>query len=142
MMRRRRLTTSRSKPTVLSTRTSYRSDAAKVPSEHVEQRTFVSAFRRHYRDVRIFAIPNGEARSRVTGARLKLEGVSAGVPDLFVPAWLCWIEMKRQRGGVVSTVQRDWHEYLRDIGHTVIVAKGCEDALTQVAEVKKSVDVR
>lgn len=36
-------------------------------------------------DVRmLFAIPNGGARSKITGAILKAEGVRAGVPDLFV----------------------------------------------------------
>ena len=99
-----------------------------IPSEHIEQREFVSAFRKRHPDVRIFAIPNGEARSRTTGARLKAEGVSAGVPDLFIPAWLVWIEMKRQRGGAVSPAQRDWHSYLKSLGHTVIVARGQEEA--------------
>jgi hypothetical protein len=101
-------------------------------SEHVEQREFVSWFRQTYRPVRIFAIPNGEARSRTVGARLKLEGVSPGVPDLFVPEWGLWVEMKRAKGGTVSAVQRDWHRYLGDIGQRVIVAHGCEDAKRQV----------
>ena len=106
------------------------------PSEHVEQRQFVSWFRQTYRPVRIFAIPNGEARSRTTGARLKAEGVSAGVPDLFIPAWRVWIEMKRSDGGTVSAVQKDWHAYLRLINHIVIVAHGCDDAIRQIRTVK------
>jgi len=108
--------------------------ASVIPSEHIEQREFVSAFRKRHPDVRIFAIPNGEARSRTTGARLKAEGVSAGVPDLFIPAWLVWIEMKRQRGGTVSPAQRDWHRYLASIGHTVIVARGQEEAWRLIGE--------
>jgi hypothetical protein len=85
--------------------------------------------------VRIFAIPNGEARSKTTGARLKLEGVSAGVPDLFVPEWGLWVEMKRASGGVVSASQKDWHAYLRSVGQRVIVAHGCADAQRQVQSV-------
>lgn len=85
--------------------------------------------------MRIFAIPNGEARSRTTGARLKAEGVSAGVPDLFIPAWSVWIEMKRADGGVTSDAQDDWHAYLRSIGHDVIVAHG----LTAAQEAIKSI---
>ena len=92
----------------------------------------MSWFRQTHRGVRIFAIPNGEARSRTTGARLKVEGVSAGVPDLFIPAWGVWIEMKRADGGVVSDVQADWHGYLRSVGHTVIVAHGMADAIEQL----------
>jgi hypothetical protein len=103
-------------------------------SEHVEQREFVSWFRQTYRPVRIFAIPNGEARSKATGARLKLEGVSPGVPDLFVPAWGVWIEMKRAKGGTVSAVQKDWHAYLRSIGQRVIIGYGFEDARAKVAQ--------
>lgn len=101
-------------------------------SEHVEQREFVSWFRQTHRGVRIFAIPNGEARSRTVGARLKLEGVSPGVPDLFIPAWGVWVEMKRTKGGSVSPVQKDWHRYLKDIGQRVIVGYGLEDAKRQV----------
>lgn len=104
-------------------------------SEHVEQREFVEWFRQTYRGVRIFAIPNGEARSRTTGARLKAEGVSAGVPDLFIPELLTWVEMKRADGGVVSDAQANWHTYLRGLGHRVIVARGLEDAKKQVIDI-------
>ena len=74
------------------------------------------------------------------GAALKVEGVSAGVPDLFVPEWLLWVEMKRQTGGVVSPVQKDWISYLEGIGHRVIIGKGFEDAKRQVEGVKKPTD--
>ena len=47
-------------------------------TEHVEQREFVSWFRKTFPAVRILAIPNGSQRSRTTGARLKAEGVVAG----------------------------------------------------------------
>ena len=60
--------------------------------------------------------------------RLKAEGVSAGVPDLFVPEWLLWIEFKRQKGGSVSKEQKEWHEYLDSIGQTVLICKGAEHA--------------
>ena len=82
--------------------------------------------------MRIFAIPNGEARSKAAGARLKLEGVSPGVPDLFVPEWQLWIEMKRAKGGTISPAQKDWHAYLATIGQRVIVGYGVEDARRQI----------
>ena len=106
-------------------------------SEHLEQVRLVSWFRRQYPDARIFAIPNGGGRSASQGAALKAEGVQAGVPDLFVPEWLLWLEMKREAGGVVSPVQRDWISYLESIGHRVIVGKGFEDARRQILDVKK-----
>jgi hypothetical protein len=71
------------------------------------------------------------------GAALKAEGVQAGVPDLFVPAWLCWIEMKKESGGVVSPVQKDWIQYLESIGHRVIIGRGFEDAKSQIEGMKK-----
>lgn len=103
-----------------------------MKTEHEEQRELVSWFRKTFNSVRIFAIPNGGARGLATAARLKAEGASAGVPDLFVAAWCLWIEMKRERGGVISPEQQDWLAYLSGVGHTTIVAKGCEDAKKQI----------
>ena len=100
-------------------------------TEHVEQREFVRWFRQTF-PVRILAIPNGSQRSRTTGAKLKAEGVVAGVPDLFIPSWLLWIEMKRADGGTTSAVQKNWIEYLASVGHRVIVARGCADAIKQI----------
>tara|TARA_R110000824_G_C14844700_1_gene639408 strand:+ start:156 stop:581 length:426 start_codon:yes stop_codon:yes gene_type:complete len=100
----------------------------KVPTEHQEQVLFVQWFRREYPSVRIFAIPNGEARSQSAGARLKAEGVSAGVPDLFIPAWNTWIEMKRSDGGRISPKQKDWWDYLSGIDHQVFVCAGADSA--------------
>jgi hypothetical protein len=108
-----------------------------MESEHLQQGRLVSWFRRNYPGVRVFAIPNGGARSGVQGASLKAEGVSPGVPDLFVPEWLLWVEMKKESGGVVSPVQRDWITYLESIGHRVIVGRGFEDAKRQIEDVKK-----
>lgn len=108
-----------------------------VRTEHVEQREFVSWFRKTFPAVRILAIPNGSQRSRTTGARLKAEGVVAGVPDLLIPAWSLWIEMKRADGGSVSTQQKDWHRYLESIDHTVLVCAGFLQAKEKVEELLK-----
>ena len=110
---------------------------APARTEHVEQREFVSWFRKTYPAIRILAIPNGSQRSRTTGARLKAEGVVAGVPDLLVPAWNLWIEMKRADGGAVSAVQKDWHRYLESIDHTVLVCAGFLQAKEKVEELVK-----
>lgn len=106
-----------------------------MKTEHEEQRDFVQWFRRTYPGVRIFAIPNGGARGAATAGRLKAEGVSRGVPDLFVPKWRLWIEMKRERGGVLSPDQKDWHNYLCDIGQKVIVGNGFEDAKKKIEKI-------
>lgn len=101
-------------------------------TEHEVQREFVKWFRQTLPTIRIFAIPNGGSRSKAQGARLKVEGVSRGVPDLFCPELYLWIEMKREKGGVVSPEQRDWLSYLGDIGYAVLVCRGLDDAKEQV----------
>jgi hypothetical protein len=116
-------------------------DVDTVLSEHTEQALFVQWFRRTYPDVRIFAIPNGGSRSRSQGAKLKVEGVSAGVPDLFIPHGSIWVEMKRARGGSVSAEQKSWHSYLREIGQTVIVGYGFDDAKDKILSMDLNMNV-
>ena len=106
--------------------------AERIPTEHEEQREVVRWFRQTYKGVRIFAIPNGGARSPATAGRLKAEGVSSGVPDLFVPAWGLWVEMKRTKGGAVSSEQKDWIKYHEEVGYCVKVCKGAEAAKGQI----------
>jgi hypothetical protein len=104
----------------------------RIPTEHEEQREVVKWFRQTHKGVRIFAIPNGGQRSIAAAARLKVEGVSAGVPDLHVPAWSLWIEMKRSKGGSVSAEQKDWIAYLEGVKHWCIVGKGADDAKAKI----------
>lgn len=104
----------------------------RIPTEHEEQRELVRWFRQTWPGVRIFAIPNGGARSRATAGRLKAEGVSSGVPDLFIPAWGLWVEMKRSKGGSLSPEQKDWIKYLESVNYWVIVGKGEVDARQQI----------
>lgn len=105
-----------------------------IPSEHIEQVETVAWFRRTFPGVRIFAVPNGGHRGIREAGRLKAEGVSAGVPDLYIPAWHVWVEMKRRKGGSVSKEQKDWHAYLCEIGDTVLVCKGFDDARDQLTD--------
>ena len=104
------------------------------PSEHSEQAGFVTWFRDKFPATLIFAIPNGEKRAMNTAKRLKAEGVVPGVPDLFVPSWRLWIEMKRTQGGRLSDEQKRVIGYLERQGYSVIVARGAEDASRQVLE--------
>jgi hypothetical protein len=97
-------------------------------SEHDEQAGFVQWFRAKWPRVLIFAIPNGGKRNISTAKKLKAEGVVPGVPDLFIPAWGIWIEMKRQKGGRTSSDQDDMISYLENVGHRVIVGYGATDA--------------
>lgn len=107
-------------------------DADRIPTEHLEQREFVKWFRQNHKDTRILAVANGGQRTPATAARLKAEGVSAGVPDLFIPAWKLWIEMKRTSGGKVSPDQKDWIKYLNSVGYSAIVCNGHIEAIEQI----------
>ena len=57
-----------------------------------------------------------------------------GIPDLFIPEWRLWVEMKRKTGGRLSTEQKSMINYLQNIGYTVIVGIGAGDASRQVLE--------
>jgi len=115
-----------------------KAEKPKEPSEHQEQAAFVEWFKHQFSGVRILSIPNGASlagdslKRAMQMGRLRAEGLSPGAPDLLIPAWNLWVEMKRKSGGVVSDDQHDWHEYLRRAGQTVIVARGFEDAARQV----------
>ncbi len=110
--------------------------AEKCRSEHCEQVDFVAWFRKEYTGVLIFAVPNGGRRGKAEAARLKKEGVTRGIPDLFIPEWSLWVEMKRVKGGVLSKDQKEIIPYLNGIqDHKVIVAKGFEHAKQQILEI-------
>ena len=111
-----------------------------LPSEHEEQCVFVSAFRKAFRGVRIIAIPNGGWRDIKTAARLKAEGVVKGVPDLFIPEWGMWIEMKRQKGGALSDDQKDWIAYLQSRGYKAVCCKGADEAMKAASERNKEIN--
>jgi hypothetical protein len=105
-----------------------------VTSEHLEQAHLIMWFRRTYPDTLIFAIPNGGLRSKTQAMKLKVEGVVPGIPDLFVPAWKLWIEMKKVKGGKISPEQQAMIDYLQSVGYHVIVGLGAEDAKAQILE--------
>lgn len=104
-------------------------------SESDEQIGFVNWFEGRFNGVRIFHIPNGGHRAISVAKKMKAEGVKPGVPDLYIPAWKIWIEMKRATGGRLSAEQKEWTEYLSGIGDTVIIAAGARDASLQLVQV-------
>lgn len=103
-------------------------------SETHEQEGLVNWFRTKFPTVLIYAIPNGGVRSLSTAKRLKAEGVVAGMPDLHIPQWNLWIEMKRVSGGRVSPDQKRIIAELESIGHAVIIGYGATDASRKVME--------
>lgn len=119
-------------------------DDIPAASEHDEQVALFSFAALHeWHEPRLavlFAIPNGGARHPATGAKLKAEGVRPGVPDvmLAVPGGDgdhgLFIELKRTRGGTVSSEQRAWHDRLRRQGYRVEVCRGWIEAVAAIAD--------
>ena len=109
---------------------------SEIQSESFTQIQFVAWMRKTYPQHRIFAIPNGGGRSRADGLKLKNEGVSPGVPDLFIPSLLLWIEMKSATGRA-SRAQKSWLNYLDGIGHNTAICRTlaeAQDAVLQIIE--------
>jgi hypothetical protein len=102
----------------------------------MEQQGLVAWFRNKFPETLILAIPNGEYRAMTTAKKLRAEGVVPGVPDLYVPAFKMWIEMKRKEGGTVSDEQKRIHAYLKGIGDIVIVGYGAEDASRKILDAR------
>ena len=108
------------------------------------QKSCVMWFRLQYPKLRslLFAVPNGGARSAVTGAILKAEGVLAGVADLLllVPSreyhGLC-IEMKTAKGRQ-STTQKQWERAVTLQGYKYIVCRSFADFVEQIKGYLKS----
>ena len=87
----------------------------------------------------IYAIPNGGSRNQIEAHNLKLQGVKAGVPDLFLPVARkgkhgLYIEMKRQKGGRLSEYQKEWLEKLSAQGYETAVCHGLDEAIKTVEE--------
>ena len=73
-------------------------------------------------------------RNPATAKLLKAEGVVKGVPDLCIPAWGLWLEMKKRKGGRVSKEQEARIEALRAAGYAVKVCRGFDAAKRDILE--------
>ncbi len=86
----------------------------------------------------LYAIPNGGKRNQREAARLKRQGVKAGVSDTHLPIPVgsfhgLWIELKKpfkqgQSKPKVTENQKDWLELVKRLGHLGVVAYGVDQA--------------
>lgn len=114
----------------------------KPPSdeEHRIQVSCVNWFKLAHPDLAniLFAIPNGGRRDAVTGAKLKEEGVLAGVTDLILLkrnkrfGGLC-IEMKT-RTGKQSETQKRWQKDVEATGNKYVVCRSLDEFIKVVTE--------
>jgi hypothetical protein len=87
-----------------------------------------------------FAVPNGELRAKSVGARLKLEGVKAGVPDLCIACPSkdgrkhgLFVELKTSKGKV-SPEQKEWILRLNLAGYRADVVRSLDEFVEVVGE--------
>lgn len=85
----------------------------------------------------MYHIPNEGQRTARTGARLKLEGLRAGVPDICLPVprggyGALYIELKRTKGGALSDSQRQWLDALNAAGNKAVVCYGWDAARAEI----------
>ncbi len=113
------------------------SDAYKAASEQLHQFALLEWLRKN-RPVKaslIFAIPNGGTRNKIEAAKMKIEGVRAGVPDLLLPLPMhgyagLFIEMKSMADGTrPSEDQIEYINRLRGAGYMAFVAHGWAQAV-------------
>ena len=93
---------------------------------------------------RLFAVPNGGRRDRATGARLKEEGVIAGVADLILLKTnslhgALLIEMKTaERNSRQSAAQKEWqHAVTSEDEYKYIVVRSIETFIAAVEDYLK-----
>ena len=107
--------------------------ATRTDREHVEQRLLVQWLRVHPVWSRIpwFAVPNAAKRGRILAARMKSEGMRAGVPDLVLPLAAggfhgLYVELKAAVGDPweLSAGQHATLPALARQGYAVVVARG------------------
>lgn len=101
--------------------------------EHRIQCACVNWFRLQYptHATALFAVPNGGRRDRVSGAKLKAEGVLPGVSDLIllVARRGCYgllIEMKTERGKQ-SPAQKEWARDMAARGYLYVVCHSFDE---------------
>jgi len=85
----------------------------------------------------LIAVPNGGHRHPAVAAKLKAEGVKAGVSDMLmlVPRGKYHglaIELKRTKGGQVSDKQKDFQARLNEQGYLAVVCYGSNEAITAI----------
>lgn len=111
-------------------------------SEATEQERVVNYCR--YNEMRcpelklLHHIPNGGRRDKKEAARLKAQGVKAGVPDLFLPVPRqgfhgLYIEMKYGENKTTQS-QRFWLEELKKQGFKTVVCYRADAAIKEIDE--------
>jgi hypothetical protein len=104
-----------------------------APSEHSIQVTvidYITTCKTHP-DIFAIAIPNAGKRSLRHGARMKAEGLTAGVADLAIllpDGRIAWLELKATKGSQ-SISQKGFQARCARLGHPYEVCKSVQAAI-------------
>lgn len=118
-------------------------DASPVPTESAEQKTLFEWAKRmtgKYPELKwLYHIPNEGKRTKITGARMKAEGLRSGVPDICLPVARggyhgLYIELKRVKNSRVTADQLKWIEALVAQGYVAAVCRGCDEAISLITD--------
>ena len=109
-----------------------------IPTENQE----AEAFADYLRAKRLtFTHIVNEAQTKSWGAimRAKRMGKARGVPDymILVNNRIVFVELKRQKGSVVSPEQQEWIEQLRQCGAVAEICRGANEAIKLIESIKK-----
>lgn len=111
-----------------------------VDREGQEQAALMQELALRYPEVHelIYHVPNGGHRVKAVAAKLKAQGVKAGIPDLVLPMarggyFGLYIEFKATvEPAPVSASRRDCLRRLSEQGYLAIVCRGHFDAMEQL----------
>lgn len=111
-------------------------------SEHTEQAILMTRVAMEFPGLLIFAVANGGKRDKRTAARLKEEGVVAGIPDVYVEEargmyFGLRIELKkvshrRSINGGMSDEQIKIRDKLTQGGYLCLLCHGADDAMARI----------
>lgn len=108
-----------------------------IQREALEQKVLIARVKNWHPEIYdyFFAIPNGGKRNAFEANNLKLEGVKAGVSDLFLALPVngyagLWLELKQKdkTKAKLTKEQQEWLERMNKVGYATAVAYGCDDA--------------
>ena len=115
-----------------------------LPDEHKEQKKVVQYCKKN--NIKYFAVPNGFITN--LGVQyinyMRAEGLVNGSPDLVIllgNGKVLFLEMKRQKGGVLSEHQKRWQKYFKENNYNYFVAKGYDEAINYITSFDKGVQI-
>jgi hypothetical protein len=103
----------------------------RVSEETKIQVDFIDYCHQHYPDLLVIAIPNDAKRSKRDGYIHKRMGTVAGVPDIFIPELLLWIEFKTPTGQLSKNQKQTIARIkkIKRVAYQVVVCRSTQEAI-------------